>query len=211
MNRLKSYLAGTPLIAILRGVEPGEVVAVGTALVEAGLTVIEVPLNSPEPLVSIERLAAAFGEEVLIGAGTVMTPEDVIEVRDAGGRLIVMPHSDRAVIDEAKAEDLVCVPGVATPTEAFRALAAGADGLKMFPGEAMPPAIVKAWRAVMPPEVLLLPVGGVSAANIADYRAAGANGFGIGSALYQPGQPPAEVKARAEAMVAVCRGLGPSE
>jgi 2-dehydro-3-deoxyphosphogalactonate aldolase len=207
MNRLEGYLVKSPLIAILRGIEPDEIAAIGLALIEAGVCVIEVPLNSPEPFASIERLAAAFGEEALIGAGTVMTPEDVIEVRDAGGRLIVMPHSDRAVIDEAKAEDLICIPGVATPTEAFQALAAGADGLKMFPGEAMPPAIVKAWRAVMAPEVLLLPVGGVSTANIGAYIAAGASGFGIGSALYKPGRRTDDVKARAAELMAACRNV----
>lgn len=194
-----------PLIAILRGVQPGEVVDIGAALVDGGFTIIEVPLNSPEPLSSIERLAGRFGDSALIGAGTVMTPDDVIDVRDAGGELIVMPHSDPAVIEEAKAEGLVCLPGVATPTEGFAAVARGADGLKLFPGEAMPPKVVKAWRAVFPATVKLLPVGGVSDENMAAYRAAGADGFGIGSAIYAPGYKAPDVARRAKALVAAFR------
>lgn len=201
MSKLDDALAACPLIAILRGVQPDEVVDIGEALFEAGLRSIEVPLNSPEPLKSIERLAGRFGETALIGAGTVMTPDDVIEVRDAGGELIVMPHSDPEVIEETKAEGLYCLPGVATPTEGFAALTNGADGLKLFPGEAMPPKIVKAWRAVFPEAIKLLPVGGVSADNMPDYFAAGASGFGIGTSLYSPGRSADDVRQRAEALV----------
>lgn len=205
MPELDDVLGQCPLIAILRGITPDEAVDVGQALFDAGLRVIEVPLNSPQPLKSIEKLAGKFGESCLIGAGTVMTPDDVIEVRDAGGELIVMPHSDAEVIEEAKAEGLVCLPGVATPTEGFSALTSGADGLKMFPGEAMPPKIVKAWRAVFPVAIKLMPVGGVSVENIPEYIAAGASGFGIGSSLYAPGRTASDVKARADALVAACR------
>lgn len=202
MITLAAALARQPLVAILRGISPAEVDAVGDALAEAGILVIEVPLNSPEPLVSIERLARRHGSATLIGAGTVLSPAAVADVAAAGGRLIVMPHSDAAVIRAAKAAGLFCVPGVATPTEAFAALAAGADALKLFPGEAMPPPIVKAWRAVMPPDVELIPTGGVSVANIAAYLAAGADGFGIGSALYKPGVTASEVADGARALVA---------
>ena len=197
-------LNACPLVAILRGIKPEEVDAVSDALFEAGIRVIEVPLNSPEPLRSIERLAERHGDHALIGAGTVMTPEDVIDVRDAGGELIVMPHVDLEIIDEAKAEGLTCVPGVATPTEGFNALTAGADALKLFPAESIPPKVVKAWKAVFPPETRLLAVGGISAANIIDYAAAGTAGFGIGSSLYSPGKPAAEVLANARELLQAC-------
>ncbi len=205
MSKLDTALNAAPLIAILRGVKPDEVIAIGEALVEAGIAIIEVPLNSPEPLRSIERLAGRFGEEVLIGAGTVMTTDDVIDVRDSGGELIVMPHADTDVIEEAKAHGLICTPGAATPTEGFAALAAGADALKMFPAEVMPPKVVKAWRAVFPATMKLLPVGGISPENIPDYLAAGADGFGIGSALYAPGRAADDVRNRATALLAACR------
>lgn len=205
MPSLDEALDECPLIAILRGIQPDEALDIGQALYDAGVRVIEVPLNSPTPLKSIEALAGQFGGNALIGAGTVMTPDDVIEVRDAGGELIVMPHSDVEVIDEAKAEGLFCLPGVATPTEGFAALTNGADGLKMFPGEAMPPKIVKAWRAVFPEAVKLLPVGGVSVDNIPEYLSAGASGFGIGSALYKPGRSAEDVRSMADKLVASCR------
>ena len=202
---LEDLLSECPLIAILRGVEPDEVADIGEALVAAGIRIIEVPLNSPEPIASIRNLAQAVGEDVLVGAGTVMTREQVAAVKGAGGRLIVMPHSDPAIIKAARANGLICVPGVATPSEGFQALAAGADGLKMFPGEALPPAVVKAWRAVFPPETLLVPVGGVSAGNVLDYLGAGASGFGIGSALYAPARSASDVRQRADELVAACR------
>ena len=180
---------------------PGEAVAIGQALLDAGFRAIEVPLNSPEPLESIAALAAAFGERALIGAGTVLDAADALRIADAGGRLVVMPHADLAIIRAAKARGLLCVPGVATPTEAFAALAAGADALKLFPAEALPPAVVKAWRAVLPKDVWLL-LGGISPERRAPYLAAGADAFGLGSALYQPGHTPAEVAARAKAFAA---------
>jgi 2-dehydro-3-deoxyphosphogalactonate aldolase len=193
MITLGPALAACPLIAILRGIRPDEALTIGNALFEAGFRVIEVPLNSPDPLASIETLARHLGDRALIGAGTVMSPQDVADVAAAGGRLIVMPHSDPAVIRSALAEGLACTPGVATPTEAFAALAAGAHALKLFPGEMIGPPVVKALRAVLPKGVRLIPVGGINAGNIAAYRAAGADGFGIGSNLYAPGRSAAEV------------------
>ncbi len=157
---------------------------------------------------SIERLALAFGERALIGAGTVLRPAAVEAVAAAGGRLIVMPHGDPAIIRAAKAAGLLCVPGVATPTEAFTALAAGADALKLFPAEALPPKVVKAWRAVLPKDVWLLPVGGITPDAMAAYLAAGANGFGLGSALYRPGMSAAEVAGTARAFVDAWRAEG---
>jgi 2-dehydro-3-deoxyphosphogalactonate aldolase len=207
MNALQEQMRTLPLVAILRGVEPGEAVAIGQVLIDAGFRTIEVPLNSPEPLRSIAALAGAFGERALVGAGTVLDPADVGRIAAAGGRLVVMPHADPAVIRAAKTHGLWCVPGVATATEAFGALAAGADGLKMFPAEALPPTVVKAWRAVLPKEVWLLPVGGITSERMAPYVAAGANGFGLGSALYQRGRTPAETAARAAAFVAAYRDL----
>jgi 2-dehydro-3-deoxyphosphogalactonate aldolase len=211
MSALKERLAPLPLIAILRGVTPDEAVAIGAALVDARFRAIEVPLNSPEPLASIAALAAAYGEQALIGAGTVLDPADVRRIADAGGRLIVMPHGDPAIIRAAKAHGLLCVPGVATPTEAFGALAAGADALKLFPAETLPPPVVKAWRAVLPSELWLLPVGGITPDRMAPYLAAGANGFGLGSALYQPGLTPAEVAGRVKSFAAAWADISKSE
>lgn len=205
-RRFSDALSLCPLVAILRGLDPGEAVDVGAALVDAGFTLIEVPLNSPDPLNSIRRLTDAFGDRALIGAGTVLTPEDVEAVKAAGGTLIVMPHADIAVIRAAKAAGMICTPGVATPTEAFAARAAGADALKLFPAEGIPPAIVKAWRAVLT-DVPLLPVGGIDAANMAAYRAAGASGFGIGSALFKPGKSVAAIAADARALVTSARAV----
>lgn len=202
---LRQALAELPLVAILRGLAPEDALVVGHILVDAGIRIIEVPLNSPRPFESIAILARAFGAGALIGAGTVLRPDDVKRVKDADGRLIVMPHSDRPVIAEAKRQAMICVPGVATPTEGFAALAAGADGLKLFPAEAMPPAVVKAWRAVFLPGALLLPVGGITPERIADYLAAGANGLGAGSNLFKPGIPPEDLRRRAAAYVAAAR------
>jgi len=184
---IQPYLDRFPLVAILRGVTPDEVVGIGQALVDHGFTVIEVPLNSPEPFESIRRLVRAFGHDTLIGAGTVTEAAQVRAVGEAGGRLVVMPHSDAVVIRAAKAVNMACVPGVATPTEAFAALREGADGLKAFPAEALPPAVVKAWRSVLPKHVRLLPVGGITPQAMSAYVAAGASGFGLGAALYRPG------------------------
>lgn len=192
---LRPYLAPLPLIAVLRGITPAEIDAVAAALAENGFRILEVPLNSPDPLESIRRLAHILGERCLTGAGTVLDTADVRRVADAGGRLIVMPHGDVAIVREAKRLGLVCLPGVATATEAFAALAAGADGLKMFPAEQLSPAVLKAWRAVLPKDALVFPVGGIRPDNMAPYWSVGANGFGTGSNLYQPGAPADAVRA----------------
>ena len=205
MTALDSCLGRLPLVAILRGVGPEEVVPIGRALVEAGFAVIEVPLNSPRPLESIGRLAAALGDGVLVGAGTVTSPAQVGEVERAGGRLIVMPHADPAVIGAAKSLGLACVPGVATPTEAFAALAAGADALKLFPAEMLTPPVLKAMLSVLPKGTRLLPVGGITPERMGPFRAAGASGFGLGSALYRPGADAEEVARHARAFVAAWR------
>jgi len=209
MTRLSEYLSPLPLIAVLRGISPEEIPAVAGALADEGFRVLEVPLNSPRPFESIRLLAREFGDRCLVGAGTVIAAADVARVRDAGGKLVVMPHADTAVILEAKALGMVCVPGVATPTEAFAALAAGADGLKMFPAEGLPPGALKAWRAVLPRETLVFAVGGMRPDNLAPYWLAGANGFGTGSNLYAPGADPARVRATAAAYAAGFRALPP--
>lgn len=195
-----------PLVAILRGVRPEEAAAIGLALVEAGIRIVEVPLNSPEPLASVERLARALGGRALVGAGTLRRAQDVADVATAGGRLVVTPHADPAIVAAAKAAGLVALPGVATPTEAFAMLEAGADGLKLFPAELLQPPVVKALRAVLPAGARLFPVGGITPETMAGFRAAGADGFGLGSALYRPGATPAEVGERARAFVAAWAG-----
>ena len=194
-------LAPTPLIAILRGVTPDEADSIAAVIVEAGFGAIEVPLNSPEPLASIEIIARLFGDKVLVGAGTVLEPHEVDDVAKASARLVVAPNADRAVIERAAKLGLVTLPGVATMTEAFAALKAGASGLKLFPGDAISPEIVRAWRSVLPKETQLYPVGGVTPERIAPYRRAGADGFGIGSALYKPGASVDEVARAAQTFV----------
>ena len=184
---LQSYLRPLPLIAVLRGITPVEIDAVGAALIDNGFRILEVPLNSPEPFDSIARLEHRFGGRCLTGAGTVVKVADVARVAAAGGKLIVMPHGDVAIVREAKRLGMLCVPGVATPTEAFAALDAGADGLKMFPAEQLSPAALKAWRAVLPKDALVFPVGGIRPDNMTAYWEVGANGFGTGSNLYVPG------------------------
>lgn len=201
IEQFRTNLAACPLVAILRGVTPGEAVEIGTALRDAGIMIIEVPLNSPEPLRSIEALAGRLGEDVLIGAGTVLDEADVARVRDAGGRIIVSPSTDPTVIAATVAAGLVSAPGYFTPSEAFTALKAGAHALKLFPAEAASPAVVKAQRAILPP-VPLVVVGGITPAAMADYRAAGADGFGLGSGVYRPGQTAAAVAAQARRYVA---------
>jgi 2-dehydro-3-deoxyphosphogalactonate aldolase len=193
LSLLRSAIEAMPLVAILRGIQPKEVLDIGLALDEAGWRVIEVPLNSPRPLASIAALAAAFPKS-LIGAGTVLQPEQVYEAHKAGARLAVAPNFNPEVVRAALELGMVCLPGVLTPTEAFAALEAGATGLKLFPAEMIPPAAVKAMRAVLPESTLLFPVGGVDASNMAAYAAGGADGFGIGSALYKPGKSVEEVK-----------------
>ncbi len=204
---MREHLTQMPLIAILRGITPEEAVPVGLALAEAGFRIIEVPLNSPQPLQSIERLVRELDTRCLVGAGTVMSAAQVDAVAQAGGRLIVMPHGDEAVIRAAKARGLYCAPGIATPTEGFAALAAGADALKLFPAELLTPAVLKALRAVFPSEVLFVPVGGITPQNLAAYAAAGADGFGLGSALYRPGAAAQDVAARARAFVSAWRAI----
>jgi 2-dehydro-3-deoxyphosphogalactonate aldolase len=194
-------LSPTPLVAILRGVTPDEADSIAAVIVEAGFGAIEVPLNSPDPLVSIEIIARLFGDRVLVGAGTVLVAHDVDEVAAAGARLVVAPNADPEVIKRAAKHDLVALPGVATITEAFQALKAGASGLKLFPAETLGPEAVKAWRSVLPKETQLFPVGGVTPERIRPYRRAGANGFGIGSALYKPGMSVSEVEAAAKLFV----------
>lgn len=206
---LTSCLARMPLVGILRGLQPQEAPAIGGVLAEAGFTVIEVPLNSPQPLHSIATLARAF-PELLVGAGTVMSPAEVRQVHAAGGRLIVSPHFDPQVVRTAVELGLVCLPGVLTPSEIFAALAAGAHGLKLFPAEMAGPAVVKALRAVVPASIPLLPVGGISTDNMRAYVEAGASGFGIGSALYKPGMSHVEVGASARKFAAAARQLRPA-
>jgi len=186
-----------PLIAILRGVAPGEVVAIGEALMDTGFTLIEVPLNSPEPLESIALLAKAFSDRAVIGAGTVLRVAEVADVQRAGGTMIISPNTNTEVIAATRRADLVSLPGAATPSEAFAALDAGATALKLFPAEGASPAVLKAMRAVLPSDVRVLPVGGITADTLAPWLNAGAAGFGLGSALYKPGRTPAEVAAQA--------------
>ncbi len=181
------WLKRWPLVAILRGIKPAEALEFGAMLVETGFTIIEVPLNSPEPYASIVRLAKRLGDRALVGAGTVPDWEQVTRIADAGGRVIVMPHADERVVEAAKRRNLFVVPGFSTPTEAFRMIQAGADAIKLFPAESNPPKVLKALRAVLPTEVPILPVGGITPQNMNDYWVAGADGFGLGSALYKPG------------------------
>jgi len=189
-------MAQLPLIAILRGLTPAEAPAIGEALTNSGFAIIEVPLNSPEPLRSISALTRLF-PQTLIGAGTVLNVQQVQDVHAAGGRLIVAPNFNPAVVAQALALNMVVLPGVSTPTEAFAALEAGAHGLKLFPAEMISPATVKAMRAVLPPTAALMPVGGITPDNMAAYRAAGASGFGLGSALYAPQKTAQQVQAMA--------------
>ncbi len=198
-------LRACPLVAILRGLTPAEAVPVGRALWDAGIRILEVPLNSPDPLRSIAALAQAL-PDALVGAGTVLQRSQVGPVQAAGGRLVVAPNFSPEVVREARDLALACLPGVLTPTEAFAALQAGATGLKLFPAEMASPAALKALRAVLPPDTLVLPVGGIGVANMGAYRAAGASGFGIGSALYKPGRSAAEVGSLARDFVAACAG-----
>jgi 2-dehydro-3-deoxyphosphogalactonate aldolase len=207
---LRRYLSEMPLVAILRGLKPEEAPDAFAVLVEAGFRVIEVPLNSPRPIETIAYMSEHAGAGLLIGAGTVLSVEEVLPAAQAGARLMVAPNCDPAVIAAAEAHRMATLPGVATPSEAFAAIKAGADGLKLFPGELLPPAALKAWRAVLPAGTLMLPVGGITLANMADYVAAGAGGFGIGSALYKPGMAASALEGRARAFVKRCRELFPA-
>jgi 2-dehydro-3-deoxyphosphogalactonate aldolase len=201
---LTQALAQLPLIAILRGLTPAEAPTIGQALVDSGFVIIEVPLNSPDPLASIRALTDKF-PQTLIGAGTVLNTAQVQQVHAAGGRLIVAPNFQPAVVDLALQLGMVVLPGVATPSEAFAAIEAGAHGLKLFPAELITPSVLKALRAVLPPSMPLLPVGGITPDNMAAYRAAGASGFGLGSALYAPGRTAEQVHRQPEAYVRAWR------
>lgn len=200
LTQFQAHMDRLPLVAILRGLSPEEALDVGRATVNAGFHILEVPLNSPDPLRSIHILAAAF-PNVLVGAGTVTTAQQVRDIKAAGGQLIISPHLDDNVVCETVNLGLISLPGVATPSEAFKAIALGAHGLKLFPAEMISPAVVKAMRAVLPGHIRLIPVGGIGTHNMADYRKSGASGFGIGSALYAPGKSAQAVGESAAAFV----------
>jgi len=199
---LKAWLEKSPLIAILRGVRPTEAESICAALEEVGISIVEVPLNSPEPLKSIEVLSRRFGDRMLIGAGTLTRVSEVAEVAAVGGKLIVTPHADVAIVRAAKAAGLIAVPGFFNPTEAFALLHAGADGIKLFPADVLGPAMLKAMRAVLPKDTIVIPVGGVGVAQIPGWLQVGAQGFGLGSSLYKPSDTPESVRAKAMALVA---------
>jgi 2-dehydro-3-deoxyphosphogalactonate aldolase len=202
VERFSQRLSACPLVAIIRGVRSDEVEEIGAALIDAGLQIIEVPLNSPDPLTSIERLATRFGDQATIGAGTVLDPADVRRVQDSGGELIVSPNVNEQVIAAAVSAGMVSAPGYFTPTEAFTAIRAGAHALKLFPAEAASPKVLKAQLAVIPKDIPVLVVGGVTPDNMAEYLAAGARGFGLGSGLYSAGRSADEVGERARGYVA---------
>jgi len=201
-QRFDEAFARFPLVAILRGVRPDEVEAIGEELVAAGFTILEVPLNSPDPLNSIARLSRSLAGRAVVGAGTVLRVADVAAVADAGGTLIIAPNADTRVIAAAADAGLVALPGIATPTEAFAALEAGAAALKLFPAEHATPAVLKAMRAVLPADTRVLPVGGITPNTMEPWLAAGAAGFGLGSALYKPGMTAASVGEQARAFAA---------
>lgn len=207
-ERFAAANAALPLVAILRGITPSEAETIAQGLYDAGFRLLEVPLNSPDPFTSIAAMRRLLPDDALVGAGTVMTTDQVGQLKTCGGELVVMPHADLELIRAAKAQGMLCVPGVATPTEAFAALAAGADALKLFPAELVTPSVVKAMRAVLPRDVRLLPVGGINSETMGPYLAAGANGFGLGSALYAPGMRVEEVVECARAFVAAWRNRG---
>jgi 2-dehydro-3-deoxyphosphogalactonate aldolase len=195
------------LIAILRGITPEEVEGVGETLIEAGWRIIEVPLNSPDPLKSIEMLQKRFGDKALIGAGTVLTPAQVADVAATGANVIISPNANLSVIEASVAKGMVSLPGVATPTEAFAAISAGATGVKAFPAEAIPPVVIKAWKAVLPKDIPVLAVGGVTPDNMKAFVDAGAAGFGIGGSLYKPGDDAATVAAKARQFIEAMRAI----
>jgi 2-dehydro-3-deoxyphosphogalactonate aldolase len=199
---LDQFLARCPLIAIIRGVRPEESEAIAGAIHEAGIAIIEVPLNSPDPLKSIELISRRLGDASLVGAGTVLDPADVARVRGAGGRLIVSPDANPPVISSAASSGMVSCPGYFTPSEAFGAIRAGAHGLKLFPAEGASPEVLKAQKAVLPKDVPIIVVGGIKPDNMQPWLDAGAAGFGLGSGLYKPGQSAAETAAKARAYVA---------
>ena len=199
LDQFETSFAECPLIAILRGVRPDEVEAIGGALIDGGVRIIEVPLNSPDPLDSIARLSARFEGRALIGAGTVLSVDQVERVRAVGGQLIVSPSTNIAVIAASVAAGMVSCPGFFTPSEAFAAIDAGAHALKLFPAEAASPAVLRAQRAVLPTALRLIVVGGIGPEMMAPWFAAGANGFGLGSGIYRPGDTPADALDKARA------------
>lgn len=199
---MKQWFDKCPLIAILRGVRPDEVLGIAAALEAAGVVIVEVPLNSPQPLESIRLLAEHFGDRMLVGAGTVMTPAQVHEIAAVGGKVIVTPHADPELVRTAKSLGLLAAPGFFTPAEAFSLLRAGADAIKLFPAEAANPAALKGIRAILPPGTLVVPVGGITPENIPEWMAAGAAGFGIASSIYKPGDTAEVVSRKAAALVA---------
>lgn len=205
MNRLaetfQQYRAECPIIAILRGITRDDVVAVGDALISAGIRIIEIPLNSPDPFASIQRLAASAGNRAIVGAGTVLNAADVAAVKKAGGQLVVSPNTDRAVIAATLSASMISVPGYFTMTEAFAAIHTGAHAIKLFPAEAATPAVLKAQRAVLPQHVPVFIVGGVTVDDTGKWLSAGADGFGLGGALYRPGQSAAQVRQKAAQFV----------
>ena len=203
----KTVFNALPYIAILRGLTPENAIQIIGALHDAGFRAVEIPFNSPEPLKSLESAVARFGDDLLLGGGTVLTSEDVTSIYNAGGRFVVSPNSNHNVIKTTKSFGMVSIPGVSTPSEAFAAVNAGADALKLFPAENLPPVVVKAWRAVLPENLWLLPVGGITPALVAPYLAAGANGFGLGSSLFQNHWSKNEVVRSAEMFVSAYRSL----
>ncbi|MEO8040155.1 MAG: 2-dehydro-3-deoxy-6-phosphogalactonate aldolase [Betaproteobacteria bacterium] len=207
MARIDEWLAQCPLVAILRGVRPEEVVDVASAIENAGIRIVEVPMNSPDAFSSIALLTGRFADKLLIGGGTVMDSTQIARIADAGGKLVVSPNADAAVVEAARKKGMIALPGFATPTEAFAMIAAGADGLKLFPAEAHPPKVLRALRAVLPRDMPVLPVGSITPDNMSEYWAAGANGFGLGSALYKPGDSASAVAAKAAAFMKAFSGL----
>jgi 2-dehydro-3-deoxyphosphogalactonate aldolase len=204
-------MARCPLVAILRGVQPAEAESICSALEEAGICIVEVPLNSPQPLESISLLARKFGDRMLIGAGTLTAPSQVKEVADAGGRLIVTPHANTAIVRAAKQAGLFAAPGFFNPTEAFALLEAGADALKLFPAEVLGPPMLKAMLAVLPKSALVVPVGGVDPSTVGPWMAAGASGLGVGSSLYKPGDSAETVGRKAQALQSALRAWQSSQ
>jgi 2-dehydro-3-deoxyphosphogalactonate aldolase len=207
-TRFRKFLAECPIVAILRGITPDEAADIAGAIIDSGIRIIEVPLNSPDPLASIERLARKFGETALIGAGTVTLPAEVRQVSDAGGQLIVSPHSDVAIVRATVDAELASCPGYFTATEAFAALRAGAHALKLFPADGLDPQLLKAQRAIFPKEALVLVVGGLAPRNLQTWRDAGADGFGVGSGLYRSGQSADDTRRRALALVLALEAIG---
>lgn len=197
---LRAWIKRCPLIAILRGIQPGEAESIGSALEAAGVCIVEVPLNSPSPFESISILSQAFGDRMLVGAGTLTASSQVADVAAAGGRLIVTPHADTMIVHAAKEAGLFAAPGFFNPTEAFALLEAGADAIKLFPAEVLGPPMLKALLAVLPKSAIVIPVGGIDASQVAPWLTAGAQGLGVGSSLYKPGDDAQAVFAKAQAL-----------